>query len=170
MDATIQYFGSEVSEERMEESSEQFLLWYLFDYRPQPGSRTVVEEYLRRHNPQLSPESRELLEAWRDSRYGLFSVESVETEARLKDVVSGDIVLAGTQNVEAEITSGSHLLARIEIRGGRAAFSEDPLMVPPESLPELESFIAAETAARGQAPAEFMRANIHRLHRLLKPR
>ncbi len=170
MAAGLQYFGSEVDQDRMQESSEQFLLWYLFDYRPQPGSRTVVEEYLRRHNTVLSPETRELLEAWRDSRYGLFTVESVETEARLKDVVSGDIVLAGTENVEAELVPGSHLLARIEVRGGRAAFSEDPIVVPPESLPQLESFIAAETAAGGQAPAEFMRANIHRLHLLVKRR
>ena len=171
MEAARQYFGEEArEEEEMAAGSENFFLWYLFDFRPKATGRTAVEEHLRKHGDTISPEAREALEAWRDSRYGLFEVRQIngDVSCELKDVFAGDTVVIDRMEAAAELHSGDHVLARIEKWGGHVEFSGEPLPVPDEALPHLRKFIVAESNAAGQTPAAFVRANIPRLHRLVE--
>src|SRR5581483_535151 len=79
MEAGYQFFGDNRPEwANMEAGSEGFLFWYLLDFRPESTGRTAVEELLRKRNSRLEPEILEVLNAWNNTRYGLFEVKSVE--------------------------------------------------------------------------------------------
>ncbi len=170
MEAARQYFGDELPEEEdLATGSEGFFLWYLFDFRAKATGRTAIEEHLRKHGATLSLEAREALEAWRDSRYGLFTVRKVtgDFSCELEDMCGGDTVVVDRMEAASDCRPGEHFFARIEHWRGRVEFSGEPLPVASDALPALQKFIAAESRAAGQTPAEFVRANIPRLHRLL---
>ncbi len=170
MEAAHQYYGDELPEEEdMTAGSEGFFLWYLFDFRPKATGRTAVEEHLRKHGATLSPEAREALEAWRDSRYGLFEVVKATGEScELKDMYAGDTVTVDRPEAAGEYHPGEHFFARLEQWRGRAEFSGETLAVSSDALPHLRKFIAAESEISGETPAQFVRSNIPRLHRLLE--
>jgi tetratricopeptide (TPR) repeat protein len=170
MEAARLYFGDELPEEEdMAAGSDGFFLWYLFDFRPKATGRTAVEEHLRKYGATLSPEAREALEAWRDSRYSLFEVvKATGDRCELKDVYAGDTLVVDSLDDETECIPGDHILARIETWRGRTEFSGETLPVSSDVLRDLQKFIAAESKSAGQTPAEFVRANIHRLHRVLE--
>ncbi|MDR3703698.1 MAG: SEC-C metal-binding domain-containing protein [Candidatus Sulfopaludibacter sp.] len=171
LEAARQYFGDELPEEEdMATGSGGFFLWYLFDFRPKATGRTAIEEHLRKHGATLRMEAREALEAWRDSRYGLFEVVRAtgDVSCELKDVYAGDTVVVDRMETASDCHPGEHFFARIEHWRGRIELSGEPLPVSSEALPHMRKFIAAESKAAGQTPAAFVRANIPRLHRLLE--
>ena len=171
MEAARVFFGDELAdEEEMVAGSESFFYWYLFDFRPKATGRTTIEEHLRKHGSTISPEAREILEAWRDSRYSLFEVRKVtkKVSCELKDVLAGGTIAIDCMENAGKCRPGGHVLARIENWGGHVRFSAEPLPVPDEALPDLHTFIDAESKAAGQAPAAFVRANIPRLHGFLE--
>ncbi len=156
------YFGHDIQEEDLSDESDGFFLWYLFDFRSKADGRTVVEEHLHRHGERIKPEMREAMEAWRDSRYGLFSVAQDE----ITDLYTGDSLQLSDAGELQFLEPGDHILARVEQWRGRTELSGDLLPVSPEALGIVQEFIATEAQAAGQTPAQFVRANIHRLHRV----
>jgi len=171
LEAAHQYFDSDVHEEaKMAKGSEEFFLWYLFAFRPESTGRTAVEEHLRKHGSTLGPGVRELLESWRDSRYGLFEVgtEQKRKVVELKDPYAGDGILVTDTVASVKLRAGDFVLARVADAHGYVAFIGEPLPVDRKVLPALQKFIDAEIRTTGQTPAEFVQANAHRMHRVLK--
>jgi hypothetical protein len=166
IEAARQYFGDRAREDCMDEESEDFLLWYLFHFRPESTQRTAVEEHLRKYGASLSAEVREMLEAWRDARFGLFEL----AEARDDGLILKDVFEGGTVKVdgEAAVGQGQYMLARLETVGGTTIFAGDPLQVIDDELPRLLAFIDREIKMTGQTPAQFVQTNSHQLHRVVE--
>ena len=167
-EAAWEYFGDDPPKHLVEQGSVGFLNWYLFDFRPESTGRTAIEEHLRKHNATISAEAREYLDAWRDSKYGLFEVESAEDGGvQLTDFYTGAGVLVTKTDDAHELKPGNRILARTEERRGVVTFAEDPIPVGPEELEALQQFVQTEIKMTGQTPSEFLRANIHRVHRVV---
>ena len=163
------YFGKKRGKEPPdEESMIGFMQWYAWDYRPRSSGRTGVEEYLRRHDLALGPRERSVLEGWRDSRFGLFEVQSVEADrgVHLREVYTGDTMFVHDVTSSRELVRWDCVLTRVEKSGDRYEFSGNGLSVPRNVLPEFQDFIEEER--KGEPPAEFVRANSHRLHRVIR--
>jgi hypothetical protein len=165
-----QYFGDSIdSEQRMQAGSVQFLYWYLLDYRPESSGRTAIEEHIQRHGQKLKPEVLSLLESWRDARYGFFEVTAVKTGESLQftDLFTGDVVQLPDLRARPEDIEGV-VLARIAKHGDEFSFLHDAISVPRRVVPALKEFIENGAESAGQTPAEFVRAQTHRLHRIVE--
>jgi SEC-C motif len=146
-----------------------FFQWYVYDFRPAATGRTAVEEYLRKHGPRLSAPELAMLESWRDARFGLFEVQSVE-EGRgveLKDVCAGDRFFVHDVSSSRELVRWDCVLSRVEEFDGKRLFAGNGMIVPRQFLPDFLVLIETESRAAQQTSAEFVRANSHRLHRVI---
>ncbi len=165
IEAARQYFGDSMGEDEPPEGTEGFLMWYLLDYRASNG-RTAAEEHLRKNGARLNPDVRAFVEAWRDSRVGLFSVEKTGAEFELKDLYAGDTLRVPSFDVAAEIAPGDQVLARIETLGGNPAFAEEPLPISMAASWKMQQLL--EKDASGRSPSAVLRAHIPELRRILR--
>jgi tetratricopeptide (TPR) repeat protein len=170
LEANRLYFDRDPSEVDSEEpGTEGFIEWFVFDYRPGGTGRTLVEEYLRRRGARLSARERALIESWRAARFGLFEVQSIRPGigVELKDLFAGNQFFVHDVSSSRSAARWDCMLTRVQEFEGRWIFSGNGLMVPRPLLPRLVAIVEEESQAAGQAPAEFVRANSHRWHRVL---
>jgi len=150
--------------------SGDFAQWMIYDYRSPATGRTPIEEYLHRKGGSLNERDRAALESWRDARYGLYEVERVE-EGRgihLRNLFTDETPFVHDVSSSNELVRGDCLLSRVELFEGRHEFSGNGTIVPRGQVATLIDRIKTEAKAAAQAPAEFVRANSHRLHRVVK--
>jgi hypothetical protein len=161
------------SPEEVEESdleSGDFMQWMVYDFRAPSTGRTGIEEYLHRRRFQLSEAERTALESLRSARYGLYEVQSVE-EGRgvhLRDLFTEDKFFVHDISSSKELVQWDCVLTRVETLEERHEFSGNGIRVPRTQVPQLLDRIKSEARAAGEPPAEFVRANSHRLHRVAK--
>jgi hypothetical protein len=165
------YFGKEASKSAPDpEEGHAFLEWYIRDFRREPGGPTAVEEYLRRRGDRLPARERAMLDSWRDARFGLYEVQRVEPErgVEVKDLYEGDVSFVQDVTTSRSANRWDVMLTRVEEFEGKRLFGGTGTLVPRGVLPELFDFIEKGRAVAGQNAAVFVRANSHRLHRLVR--
>ena len=147
-----------------------FTEWYIHDFRPAGTGQTLVEEYLRRRSYRLNAEDRRMLEAWRDARVGFWEVEQVVKRkgVELKDVFAGDQIFVHDVSSSRSMARWDCVLSRVYQSHGHWHFSGTGLTVPRRLMSRLRELIERESREAGQAPAEFVRKNSHRWHRLVR--
>jgi hypothetical protein len=168
-DAALIYFGH-----RLEELGPRpdgallggFFEWYLHDFRPTSKRRTLLEEYLRR-TMRLTAAERELLEAWRDARFGVWEVERIkEGEGiELRDLVAGDRFFVHDISCSRSLVQWDCILSRIYRSEGRWYLAGSGIGIPRTLLPRLMEQIERESREAGVPAAAFVRANSHQWHR-----
>ncbi len=162
------YFDSAIEGKFREPGSENFTEWAIFDFRPGGTGRTVVEEYVRRR-PRLPERERALLESWKASRFGIVEVQRIErgSGVEVKDVLAGDLFFVHDVSLSKSSALGDCILTRIQQFEERWIFTAGGLTVSRAVLPLLLSRVEEECGATGPRAAEYIRANSHRLHRVL---
>jgi tetratricopeptide (TPR) repeat protein len=169
-EAALLYFGR-----RLEELGPQpdeallggFFEWYFHDFRPTSTGRTLLEEYLRRTG-RLTAAERELLEAWRDARFGIWETQRIEEGkgVELRDLVAGDRVFVHDVSCSRSLVRWDCILSRIYRSDGRWYLAGIGISVPRTLLPGLMEQIERESREAGAPAAAFVRANSHRWHRV----
>jgi hypothetical protein len=152
------------------EQEQIFIQWLLFDYRLPSSGRTVVEEFLKRRGHNLSQAHRQQLEAWREAQLLLVEVQRVD-EGRgieVKDLLEGGVFFVDDVTSSREAVVWDGVLNRIERHGERREFSGNGLKVARDILPDFLEWIETERRKAKQSAAEFVAANSHRLHRVLR--
>jgi hypothetical protein len=148
-------------------SDSGFFEWYLLDYRPKSTGRTMVEEYLRRRGPRLDDAQRELLESWRDLRYGLWEVQRIEKGrgAEIQDVFSGDSLFVADVNLSNSGSQWDCLIGRMHRWKGQWIFAGNGLLVPRGHLNALRERVEAGSRDTGMSAAEYFRSRSHQWRR-----
>jgi hypothetical protein len=166
------FFGNDdaISQEELMHSG--FFEWFLYDFRPRRGGKTMVEEYLEKRGSSLSPEERSLLESWRRARYGLYEVQRVEegTGIELKDLFAGYTFFVHDVSSSRGLVQWDAIFTRIEEWQGRMLFTGNGVVVARHVLREIVDKIETESSAAAQSAAEYVRANSHRWYRVLRDR
>lgn len=147
-----------------------FFEWYVHDFRPTSTGRTLVEEYLRRRAGRLTAAERELLESWREARFGVWEAQRVEEGAgvELQDLFAGDRFFVHDVSCSRSMVRWDCVLSRIYGSEGRWYLAGIGISVPRPLLPRLTEQIERESREAGQPPATFVRANSHRWHRVIE--
>jgi tetratricopeptide (TPR) repeat protein len=163
--AKEQYFGMYSPHEIAETEAPAFFEWLIRDFRSLSSGRTAVEEFLRRRGHELTAADRRMVEAWRDSRYGVFEVQRVEEGkgVEIKDYFTDEHFFVHDVTSSKELVKWDCLLSRVEQIQGRWEFSGDGLNVPRMSLPRVLEFIEKERGAL--SPSEFVRTSGGRIRR-----
>jgi hypothetical protein len=156
---------SEVDERTVAESG--FVLWYLLDFRASAGARTVVEEYLRRHADRLDDRMRELIESWRDHRYGLWEVQRLEIGrgAEVREVFTGESYFVDDVSTSRRSHRWDCILSRLHRFEGKWLFLGDGFLVPRPLLPRLRDEVEAGARESGLPAAEYFRSRSHEWRR-----
>ncbi len=89
--------------------------WILHDWLCPRFGRTVMQEFLRRHESRLSAREREMVSAWAQSFVSLHEVEETDpgVGVRLRDLVLGGTVFVYDQNMSQELVKGDAVFARV---------------------------------------------------------
>jgi SEC-C motif len=168
-EAVEQYFADDP--ESVFENQDQrgmFIQWLLFDFRLPGNGRTVVEEFRNRRSHNLSPASRRQLEAWSEMRMQLLEVQRVD-EGRgveMKDLLAGGVFFVNDVSASRELVQWDCVINRVYRIGDRREFAGDGLGVPRNMLPKFLQWIEDERGE--QRKADFLAANSHQLHRVLR--
>lgn len=172
-EASLLFWGrrpEELDTQLQSELLHAFFEWYLYEFRPAATGRTLVEEYLRRRAGRLAAAERELLEAWRDARFGIWEVQRIEegTGVELRDLLAGDQFFVHDVSCSRSVVRWDCLLGRIYRSQGRWRLAGILLTVPRPLLPQLRERIERESRESGQDAAAYVRANSHRWPRLVE--
>jgi hypothetical protein len=170
-EAWILYFNEDPEMfEPEEEQLDGFFTWYIRDYRAASRGRTAVEDYLREEKTRLSERQFGMLESWRDSRFGLYEVQRVEAE---KGIAVKDALADGEEIFVRDISSSRTLvqwdcfIGRIDSFEGIFTLGGASTLVPRMMMRTLIDEIEAARQASGLSAAEFVKANSHRMHRMV---
>jgi SEC-C motif-containing protein len=169
--ATRLYFDQEPDELDVGEADTgNFFEWFIHDFRSAATGRTAIEEYVRRRGPDLPAREREMLQSWSEARFSVYEVQAVEEGrgVKLRDLFAGDQFFVHDVTSSRELVRWDCSLSRVEEFEGRRTFSGNGMLVPRNVLPEFLERIESEARSARQSPAEFVRANSHRLHRVVQ--
>ncbi len=164
------YFGERPTGAELDADTQAcFYEWYLHDFRSASTGRTLVDEYLRRRAGRLDAAEREVLEAFRQARFGLWEVQRVEKDKgiELKDLFVGDRVFVHDVSSSRSMVRWDCVLSRIYQFEGRWYFGGNSFGVPRALLPRIMEQMESESREADQTAASFVRANSHRWHRLI---
>jgi hypothetical protein len=168
-EATSLYFGlhpEKVDAEFEGDRMGWFFEWCFHDFRPRSTGKTLIEECLRRRAGSLSAEERELLEAWREARFGIWEVQSVRKGegVELKDWFEGDRFFVHDVSSSRSMMQWDCVLSRIYRSEGSWYFAGNGYGVPRNLVGRLTEQVERESRESGQSAAAFVRANSHRWH------
>jgi Protein of unknown function (DUF2384) len=129
-----------------------------------------VEEFIRRRAGRLSGGERELLEAWRKARFGVWEAQRIEEGkgVEIKDLFEGDRFFVHDVSCSRSMVRWDCVLARIYQSEGRWYFAGNGFGVPRNLLPILTEQVEQESREAGESAAAFVRANSHRWHRVVE--
>ena len=163
------FFGEDGGDEK-EAAESGYWEWFLYDFRPGGSGPTLLEEYLRRRGPRVPAAERQLLENWRDARYGLYEVQRVEpgTGMELKDYFGEARFFVNDVTASRELVQWDTLFNRVAESEGKYVFSGNGTVVPRARLSELAAQIEEKSRSAGQSPADYVRANSHLWYRTVK--
>jgi hypothetical protein len=163
------FFGGEGGHEK-EAAESGYWEWFLYDFRPGGSGPTLLEEYLRRRGPRVPAAERQLLENWRNARYGLYEVQRVEpgTGMELKDYFGEERFFVHDVSASRELVQWDTIFNRVAESEGKHVFSGNGTVVPRARLPQLAAQIEEGSRAAGQSPADYVRANSHLWYRTVK--
>jgi hypothetical protein len=168
--AALLYFGRPIGDGPLPDAelTGGFVAWYIYDFRPS-GGPTLVENYLKRRGGRLTVAERELLEAWRDARFGIWEVQRVEkgTGVELKDLFSEDRFFVEDVSSSRSMVRWDCVINRIYRSEGHWYFVGDGTGVPRTLLPELLARIDREMRETGEPAAAFLRSTSHRWQRVV---
>ncbi|MDE3164288.1 MAG: SEC-C domain-containing protein, partial [Acidobacteriota bacterium] len=161
------YFGRKGKVEAEQFEIEGFIAWMLHDFRASPTGRTPMEAYLESRGAALTSGERALLESLRDARFGLFEVERIEpgSGVHLHDLFGGDRMFLHDVRTSNSVARWDCLLTRIQFYEGRWIFAGNGTTLPRNLLEQFRAMVEEGSREAGQTPAEFVRANSHRLPR-----
>jgi hypothetical protein len=164
------YFGESGQIEANEIQVSGFIQWLLHDFRDAATRSTAIENFLRTRSAKLRPAERELLESLRDARFGLFEVTRVEpgSGVELRDIFGVESRFVHDISSSNAMNRWDCLLVRLQFLEGRWIMAGDGVRVPRKLLDPLREFVEEESRKEKQDPAEFVRANSHRLHRVVE--
>lgn len=164
------FFGPVGSSPPVEGADAGFGEWYLCDFRAAPSAETAVERYLRESAARLKPREKALLEAWRDSRFGLYEVQRVERGEgiEVRDLSGPDVVFIHDITSSERLVQWDCLLCRLVFFEGKWEFEGNGIVVPRVVLGELRTLVKRESAGAGLAEGAWVRANCHQLHRRIE--
>ncbi len=164
------YFGRKGKVEAEQFEIESFVAWLLHDFRPSSTGRTPMEAYLESHGAALPPAERALLESLREARFGLYEVERIEpgSGVHLHDLFGGDRMFLHDVSTSNSVARWDCLLTRIQFYEGRWIFPGNGTTLPRNLLEQFRAMVEEGSREAKQMPAEFVRANSHRLHRDVK--
>jgi hypothetical protein len=164
------YFGEVPAEEIDQEDMGGFIEWLIYDFRDKATRRTAVENFLRTRGPKLTPAENELLESLRDARYALYEVERVVPGSGIDvhDVFTGDRMFVHDISSSHALHKWDCILTRTQFYQGRWIFAGNGVNVPRGILDAVSDYIVQESEASKQKPADWVRANSHSLHRIVK--
>ena len=167
--ARMMYFDEAGQVEADQDQIDAFLQWLAHDFRDAATHQTPIEHFLKTRGSSRTRAERERLESLRDARFGLYEVERVAPGSGidLHDVFAGDRIFVHDVNSSRSMHRWDCLLARTQFYEGRWIFAGNGTLVPRNLLASLQEIVEREGSAAKQSPAEFVRANSHRLHRLV---
>lgn len=164
------YFDQEPEEfDARDRGAAAFFDWMIYDFRPGGTGRTVVEEYIRRR-PRLPARELALLESWRNCRLGVFEVQRIDRGigVELKDVFSGEKFFVHDVTTSREAVHWDCLLGRVQNYEAKWIFTNNGMIVPRAMLPALIERVEEASQTSGLSPADYVRANSHRMHRIFE--
>ncbi len=168
-DAFLRYFGILLDENHSIEESRLagFLEWVVYDFRPTENSRTIIEEFLHRRAARISPAERELLQAMREARFGIWEVQHVEIGKglELRNLITEEQCFVDDVSCSRSLVQWDCMLCRLYRSEGRWYIAGTGISVPRNLVPKLTAWIGAESRKANISPAAFVKANSHRLHR-----
>jgi hypothetical protein len=159
------YFGRYERDDMKEEDAPAFFEWLIRDFRSRSSGKTGVEDFLRRRGHELTRRERHILEAWRDSRYGLYEVQRVEPDKgiELKDHFTGERFFVHDVTSSRELVKWDMTLGRLDSIEGRWEFAGNGMLVPRPRLEQILEFVEQQRGTL--SPYEFVKANAHRMRR-----
>ena len=163
------YCGDEGLDQDDPQQVDAYVQWLLHDFRD-AKRHTPIENFLRTRAGKLSRSERELLESLRDARYGMYEVSRVEPGSgiELHDLFGGDRMFVHDISSSNTMHRWDCVLVRAQFHEGRWILAGNGSLVPRNLLDEVRSLVEKESRAARQNPAEFVRANSHRLHRVVR--
>ena len=164
------FFGKNFDREEVtREASVPFLFWFILDYECPSVHRTAIEEHLLKHGSHLDANVLELLETWRDSTFDMFEVTGVDTGKRITitNVFTGEEIQLPDSTASPTDIEGM-MFARVAIYREQPTLMADAISVPRDKADALRALIETEAKAAGVPPAEFIQANTHRWHRVVR--
>ena len=105
----------------------------------------------------------------RKARFGLYEVQRVERGCgtQVLDVHTGQSDFVHDVASSRQLRPGDGILTRLHQNAGQWQFVGEGPLVRPELLPQMRQWIAKESRAAGQTNTDFVRANSHRMYRVL---
>jgi hypothetical protein len=147
---------------------EGFVQWLVTDFRSGTGKPSVIEDFVRQ-NPDLTARERAFAESLRTARLGFYEVQEVEPGrgCRVKGIYTKDAFFVHDVSSSHALVKADCLLTRIQQFEGKTLFMGTGVMVARELLAQFQAWVTEESRRAGQNEAEFVRANSHRLHRVV---
>jgi hypothetical protein len=156
--------------EASEDEIASFMEWLIFDFRDRATHRTALENFQRTHGPKLTSAERDILESMLQARFGLYEVERVVkgSGADVHDLFRDDRMFVHDISLSHSVQRWDCMLVRAEHSQGRWIFSGNGTGVPRHLLERVRTFIEDESRRAEQSPADYVRANSHSLHRIVR--
>lgn len=152
----------------------RFFDWFVFDYRRNRRSRRMIERFRADHGRRLSPEERQLLDAWLDTRLGIYEVVSLDAgrTITIADIFTGQRFTVVEKAASRSLHKYDLILVRVLPVFAAYGLSTAGLVIPRVWKPALETWVAAALSRfRRESPdadwAEFFRSRAHHLNRFL---
>ncbi len=127
------FYGEDPLEVKPDTDREDaFLEWYMRDFRPASSGRTPIDEYLAESGERLIPREREMVEAWRDGKYGFFEVLHVDfgVSVLLKDFSDRVEYLVADPLMAKQVKEKDCLLSRLDYFEENWMLSGDTVTLP----------------------------------------
>ena len=163
------YFGTSGKVEIDPAEVETFLQWLIHDYRSRGSRQSTLDRYRRDRESVLNPRERLFVDSLRGARFGLWEVQHVETGqgVQIENLFTGDDLFVHDVSSSRSLVRWDCLLTRVQDFEGEMLFVGNGVFVPRDLLGEFRRWIEDESRAAGQTEDEFVRANSHRLHRMV---
>lgn len=160
-----EFFGDGPAAET--ESEIPLLDWMIHDRISASLGQTVMEEFLERRGPRLTPRERGMVEAWSRSYIGLYEVQQLKAGVgvQLKDLIFGKDLFVHDINVSTKLTKWDGILARV-VPGERGTeLAGSTLTVPRMHLQQFREWMEDDREESGLEWREYLKANWPRIRR-----
>lgn len=141
--------------------------WILHDWLCPRFGRTVMQEFLRRHEARLTARERETVSAWAQSFVGLYEVEEIDpgVGVRLRNLVLGGTEFAHDKSMSTAVVKWDAVFARV-VPGERGMeLAGSGLRVHRHNIASLLEWMEEDRSARSLDWRPYMKSNWSRVRR-----